>query len=161
EVEGARQPRRVVEGAQHGLEGGLAIGLLEGLGVLDALDPGEDARAVGLGVELHPLDAGTEVERQDGPALGEAVAALPGEEVAAAGLKLRLVEIDDLPAAMLEGEEAIAEGGGERVGASLVRGVDRHDAELGGAALCDPAEPEVPHRQLEGVADEEQRRGAV
>src|SRR5205814_9098074 len=60
---------------------------------------------------LHGLDAGGDVDGEDGAALGDAVAALAREELAAEPAEARLVELDGLPVAVLEGEEAVAEGG--------------------------------------------------
>ncbi len=108
-------------------------------------------------MELHALDAGRDLEREEGAALGDAVAALPGEQGPAELAQERLVEIDGLPVAVLEGEEAVAEGREQRVTLPFGRRVDRHHAELPLGARDDLRDLEVAKDELERVADGEER----
>src|SRR6185312_14571802 len=97
EREGAGEPARIVERAEHRLVRHLAVHGLERRRLLGARDPVHHARPVGLGVELHRLDAARDLHREERPALRYAVAALAREELAAERAEARLVEIDRLP----------------------------------------------------------------
>src|SRR6185437_11358155 len=83
------------------------------------------------------------------------------EEPAAERAEARLVEVDRLPVPVLEGEEAVAERGEERMALALGRRVDRHDAELALGARADVRHLEVADDHLERVADREERLGPL